>query len=373
MTFEPFAMERWQSLHEHQVEINLSDSGVHPVTLRELLDQRELAALGDQRLGYTQTDGTPELRRAVAALYEHTGPDEVEIVNGGAEANFLVAWALLEPGDEVVVMLPNYMQVPGLARNLGAAVVPWHLLPDLDAGCWRLDLDALENLVSDRTKLIAICNPNNPTGARFTAVELDAVARIADRHGAWILADEIYQGAELDGAPTPTIRGRSERAIVTNSLSKAYGLPGLRLGWVVAPSELIAELWARHDYTTIAPGALSDRLGTFALEPVRRARLLARGRELLVRNHAAVATALADSRLSWVPPAAGAFVLARYPHAINSTALAERLRAEQSVLVVPGDHFGMDGWLRLGFGAEIGTVRAGLARLTALLATLPVR
>jgi aspartate/methionine/tyrosine aminotransferase len=362
MKLEPFAMERLQSTYEHQVEFNLSESGVQPLTLGELVEDpaaREL--LLDETLRYTQTNGTLPLRQAIAALYPGTTADHIQVTNGGAEANYLTTWNLLEPGDEVVMMVPNFMQAWGLARAFGAAVKEWPLIE----GEWRMDLEALERLVSPRTKLIAICNPNNPTGARFEAADLDRIAAIADRHGSWILSDEIYRGAELDGRETPTIWGRSERVLVTSGLSKAYGLPGLRIGWIVGPPPRIASLWAYHDYTTIAPAALSDLLARHALEPARRARLLARTRGILTRNFPILAEWLDAHRelFTYKAPDAGAMLYARYHRTINSTELVTRLRLEKSVLAVPGDHFGMDHYLRLGFGDAPEHLLAGLTRL----------
>ena len=166
---------------------------------------------------------------------------------------------------------------------------------------------------------------------------------------AWIVSDEIYRGAELDSIETPTIWGRYERAIVTSGLSKAFGLPGLRIGWVVAPPELIEELWGVHDYTSIAPGALNDRLARVAL--ARRDYILARTRGIVAANYPLVRKWIEKRpALAHVAPEAGAIVFVRYRHAVNSTALVERLRDEQSVLLVPGDHFEMDGYLRIGFG-----------------------
>jgi aspartate/methionine/tyrosine aminotransferase len=234
---------------------------------------------------------------------------------------------------------------------------------------WSIDIDALERVTTPRTKLIIICNPNNPTGARFDASDLDRIAGVAARHGSWLLADEIYCGAERDGRETPTIWGRYDRAIVTSGLSKAYGLPGLRIGWVVGPPAIVASLWSYHDYTTIAPGALSDALARHALEPARRARILARTRGILNSNFPIIAEWL-DAHgdlLSYAPPDAGAIVYTRYHHPINSTELVTRLRQEKSVLIVPGDHFGMDGYLRVGFGDEPGYLRAGLDRVDEML------
>ena len=165
-------------------------------------------------------------------MYPGATADHIQVTNGGSEANYLATWKLVEPGDEVVMMVPNYMQTWGLARAFGATVSEWPLVND--GSRWRVDTDALERLVSPRTRLIVICNPNNPTGARFDDADLDRIAAIASRHGTWILSDEIYRGAERDGRETPTMWGRYERVIVTSGLSKAYGLPGLRIGWVVA-------------------------------------------------------------------------------------------------------------------------------------------
>jgi len=370
MKLEPFAMERLQSTYEHQVDCNLSESGVQPLTLGELVgDAASRDALLAEGLRYTQTNGTPQLRASIAALYPLATPDHVLVTNGGSEANFVTTWNLVEPADEVIVMVPNYMQTPGLARAFGATVKAWPLVAPSETargeGRWTVDTDALARLVSPRTKLIVICNPNNPTGARFEAGDLDRIAAIADRHGSWILSDEIYRGAERDGRETPTMWGRSERVIVTNGLAKAYGLPGLRVGWIVGPPSRIDALWSYHDYTTIAPGALSDALARHALEPARREAILARTRGILNRNYPIVAGWLGEraSLFSFAPPDAGAIVYTRYHHAINSTALATRLRLEKSVLVVPGDHFGMDHYVRLGFGDGPEHLRAALKRL----------
>jgi len=369
MKIEPFLMERMQSTYEHHVEINLSESGVHPLTLGELLDEApERHTLFSRLLCYTQTNGTPGLRAEIAAMYPGSTIDHVEVTNGGAEANFLVCWSLLDRDDDVVMMVPNYMQAWGLTRAFAGRVHPWPLREG-PGPRWQPDLNELGTLVTRRTKLIAICNPNNPTGARLTASELDTIGRIADRHGAWVLSDEIYAGAELDGRDTPSMWGRAERVIVTSGLSKAYGLPGLRIGWVVAPAATTASLWSYHDYTTIAPTALSDALATVALAPPRRARLLERTRAILRANYPVV-TAWLDGRpqvFNYIPPEAGAIIYLRYHKPMNSTELTTRLREEKGVLIVPGDHFGMDGYLRIGFGSDLVELREGLSRLESVL------
>lgn len=373
MKLDTFAMERMQSTYENQVEFNLSESGVHPLTLGELVDdEASRQALLGEAIRYTQSNGTIALRTAIAAMYPGATVDHVEVTNGGSEANYITTWNLVEPGDEVVLMVPNYMQTWGLARGFGATVKEWPLVLDEGAPRWRVDFDALERLITPKTKLVIVCNPNNPTGARLDAPDLDVIAKAADRVGAWILSDEIYRGAERDGRETASMWGRSPRAIITSGLSKAYGLPGLRVGWIVAPPSLIAALWSYHDYTTISPGALSDLLARRALEPARRAAILARTRQILTTNYAVIEGWLNahGALFSFAPPDAGAIVYVRYRHPVNSTELVNRLREQKSVLIVPGDHFGMDGYLRIGYGDRTHYLRTGLDRLQALLAEL---
>jgi aspartate/methionine/tyrosine aminotransferase len=369
-----FAMERMQSTYENLVAYNLSESGVHPMRLDELLpDGPTRDTLLAQELGYPQSNGTIPLRERIAALYPGATPEHVEVTNGGAEANYVTLWHLVEPGDEVIAMVPNYGQTLGLAEAFGATLVPWPLRFDGAARRWTVDLGLLERLITPRTKVIIITNPNNPTGARLSVGDVDAICRLAERAGVWLLSDEIYRGAEIDGVETASVWGRYDRVIITSGLSKAYGLPGLRIGWIVSSPELVATTWSYHDYTTIGPGALSDMLARTALEPVTRARILARTRGIL-RANLPVMTDWLDAHgdgFSFALPDAGAIVYLRYNHPINSTALVDRLRIEKSVLIVPGDQFGMDGYLRIGFGSEMRVLRDGLDRLADLLRSLP--
>ena len=375
MKLPPFALERFQSIWENRVAWNVSESGVHPLRVEEVADtDEERAALLGQHLAYTQTNGTPELRALIAESYPGATADHVEVTNGGSEANLLALLHLVSPGDRVVMMTPNYMQVHGLAQALGARVAQWPLVEDTatDPPRWRPNLARLGELVTPDTRAILICNPNNPTGARLTEAELQAVCTEASRAGAWIVADEIYRGAELDCRDTPTAWGRYERVVVTSGLSKAYGLPGLRIGWIVAPPRIVDVLWGIHDYTSIAPGAASDLLARMALTPSRRARLIARTRGIVRTNHPIVGRWIQARAplLSHVPPEAGAIAFVRYRYDINSTHLSDRIRNEQSVLVVPGDHFELDGYLRIGFGSDPGHLAGSLERIGEVLDTL---
>lgn len=376
MQFEPFALERFQSIWENQVAWNVAESGVHPVRVSELADTQALRdAVLEQELGYPQTNGTVALRELVAAMYADATTDHVQVTNGGSEANCILLMRLLEPGDEIVVMSPNYLQIPGLARALGATVTPWRAAERKGAehSGYRWDLEQLQTLITPKTRAICLCNPNNPTGARLDDATLDGVCRIASAFGAWVIDDEIYRGAERVADDTATVWDCGyERAVVTSGLSKAYGLPGLRIGWIVGPPDLIADLWGVHDYTTIAPGAVNDRLARIALEPSRREKLVARTRMIIRANYPIVKRWIDKQEgLSHVPPEAGAIVLVRHTHPFRSSELTERLRAERGVLVVPGDHFDMDGHLRIGFGTDPRHLESALTLVGEFLASVP--
>jgi len=362
--FVPFAMERWQSTWENRVRFNLSESGVHPLTVGELvaLAGIDLETLAETRLGYTQSNGTDALRAAIAALYRDADRNNVLVTVGSAEANFVVSWGLVEPGDRVAVLAPTYMQTWGLAHNLGATVAPFQLDP---ARGWEPDFDEMTAAIAPGTRLVVVTNPNNPTGHVLSEAACRSIASRAEAVGAWLLADEVYQGAERNGRTTPSFWGSYDRVVITNGLSKAYGLPGLRIGWIVAPSKLASELWTRHDYTVIAPSAASDLLAREALHV--RSKLLARTRAILNENWLLLRSHLErwGPRLEWHEPDAGAICYMRYHDPIDSLVLAERLRVERNLLIVPGAHFDMPGYLRVGFGNERQELSEALAELDA--------
>jgi aspartate/methionine/tyrosine aminotransferase len=370
MTIEQFHMERYQSLYWHEVDYDLSESGVSPMTIRELLgpaaDAEAFLATG---LGYPLSEGSVETRENVAAWYPDATAGHVTMVNGGSEANLLALWALLEPGDRLAFMVPNYMQGWGLGSFFGRASDRVRLRLTDDG--WALDVDQLHDAVTKRTKALMVCNPNNPTGHVLTEQEMDEVVRAADRVGAWILADEIYRGAELDSDDTtPTFFGRYERVIVTSGLSKAFAMPGLRVGWAVAPPEMIARIWERHDYTTLTPSAVSDRLAAFAMQPEVREAILTRTRFIIRSNYPELEAWLQQHAdvFTWDRPDAGAIAYAKVGLPGKSADLAERIRTERSVLLVPGEMFGLKKGLRFGFGYDIEHTLRGLALASEIIA-----
>jgi len=359
MKVETFLLERNQSLHENSVRFNLTDSGVHPLALTDVLSRAEQEELLGLSLGYGYTNGNPALRRAIAQYYPGADEENVLVTNGSAEANFATIWSVIEPGDEAVVMLPNYMLVWGALRAFGAKVTPFHLREELN---WAPDLDELRRAVTEKTKLICICNPNNPTGSVLDRATMEAIAEIARRSGAYILADEIYRGSELSGTECTSFAEVYEKAIVCSGLSKAMALPGLRIGWIAGPKDVVAEAWHRHDYTTITTTIPSQYVATKVMEPARRLKILNHGRDHLRRNLGVFSGWLKqyDNLFRFIPPKAGGMAFARYGMEINSSKLVDKLRLEKSVFVVAGDWFGMDHYLRFGIGTDTETLSEGL-------------
>ena len=236
--FVPFELERVMSIWENQVEYNLSESGVHPLTVSELVeDPAIIEDLLTTGLDYPQTNGLIELREQVATLYPGATAENVLITSGCSQASFGTFLTIMEPGDELAFMLPNYMQIWGIAQNFGYPTRTFSLKEELG---WALDLEELDRAISDATKLISVVNPNNPTGHILTAEEMDAVVAAAERTGAWLLSDEVYAGAErVTDEITPSFWGRYERVLAMGSLSKAYGLPGLRIGPPLSPDDSV--------------------------------------------------------------------------------------------------------------------------------------
>jgi hypothetical protein len=363
MAIELFEMERMQSTWENLVDYDMSESGVRPLTLRELVGMGlDLDGFMDQPLGYSQSNGTLELRERLAALYPRATVDHIEVTNGTSEANYLVALSQLQPGDTVAMQLPNYMQLPGVARSLGARVQGFHLRQDEG---WEPDWEEFDAAVTASTKLVYLSNPNNPTGSVLSDAAMRRIVARCEQMGTWILADEVYLGAEIDGPRTQSFWGMSDRVVVTSGLSKAYGIPGVRIGWIVGPLSLVGECWSQHDYLTIGPNKLSDRVAQTAVTPENRERCYARTREILRRNLPIAREWIAQfgGRLTWREPKAGAIALVRYDSPTPSLAIADRVRVNQSTLIVPGSHVGVEGYLRLWIGGREEFLQEGLRRI----------
>ena len=363
MSFQPFDLEAYQSRWERTVEMNLADSSVQCLTTRDWLSADEQQHVLDTGLFYPEVNGTVLLRERIAALYPGATPAHVLVTVGAAQANSMICQALLEPGDEVVVMSPGYRQVWGLARTAGCIV---RELPLDEGNGWRADVGLLDQIVNSRTKLVAVVNPNNPTGSIFTEPDMQRIVAACARVGAWLHADEVYAGTEHGSAPeTPSFFGRYDRLVCTNSLSKAYGLAGLRLGWIVSSPAMIEELWRRHEYAVIAAAAPSMTMAELALVPEKRRWLFERQKRLTREGYAVLTEWLGqqDGRFSFVPSHATAIAFIKSHLALDSLTLAERIRVEGNVLVAPGSLMGAEHHLRVTVGYPTDKVRKALKRI----------
>jgi aspartate/methionine/tyrosine aminotransferase len=363
--FQPFEHEVMASQNEKEVEYNLSESGVHPLLLRELLtDSPEyIETLLDTEIDYAHANGNPKLRENIAALYSGCISSNVLVTVGAIEANFNSIHTLLQPGDEIAIMLPNYMQIWGIAKNRGLKMNTFHLCED---NGWQVNLDELKKAVTSKTRLIAVCNPNNPTGYILTNEEMNTIINVAEGVGAWILSDEVYAGAErITDEETPSFYGRYDKVMAVGSMSKAYGLPGLRVGWVVGPTDTIKKTWRRHEYTTLSTSIFSNNLAALALSANVRPRILQRTRNYICNGYPLLQQWIDHQKDTFrlVPPQAAAIAFLHYQLDINSTDLANKLIQEKSVLIVPGDHFGMDRFIRVSFGLPQNYLTEGLKRI----------
>ena len=361
--FQEFEVEAMLSRFEQTVNYNYSESGVHPARLDEIITQDQLQEIYHTELNYPEVNGNRALRRRIAALHDGASEDNVLVTVGAAEANYLLVNTLISKGDHIAVMSPYYRQVWGIAKNIGANISTFRLRHEEG---WSLDIDELEGAVSKDTKLIAVCNPNNPTGYILSEPEMDAIVAVAKKSGAWLLADEVYAGAERESnVRTPSFYGRYDKVVALNSLSKAYGLPGLRTGWAVGPADILDRMWRRHEYTTISSTMLGNKLAEIVLSPPVHAKIIARTRKLIRAGYPILEQFIGDHAevLSVVPPQASAMSFIRYDLDIGSLDLVERLRKDKGVLVIPGDHFGVEKHIRLSYALDPEYLRAGFLRI----------
>ena len=349
MKFEEFELERNQSLFEHEVDYNLSESGLHPLPLKSILTEDEQQELLETELIYGYTTGTPMLRDKIANLYTGADFDNVLATSGSAEANFVAVMTLLEPGDELIYMVPNYLQIRGIARSFGITVKELPLREELG---WQWDMKELESMISSKTKMIGVCHPNNPTGSIVSKENMGKIIDIASGNDCWILSDEVYRGAELNGIESPSFFGKYEKTIVNAGLSKAYRLPGLRIGWTVGPKDYIKKAWAFHDYTSISIAYHSDWVASRILDTKRRKQILDGTKQHLNQNMNTLVEWIdtCDGKLSLSPPQAGAIAFVRIKMDIPSQDLTYHIRDNFSVLLTAGKWFGLEGFLRFGYG-----------------------
>lgn len=347
----PFRIERYYARHEFTTRYMLSSSDCESRTIGELL---ELEPGAHERLlgtwcGYTEPAGAPELREAIAALYERIEPEHVIVTSCAEEGIFLLNHAVLEAGDHAIVETPCYESALELARSTGAEVSGW---ARSHRDGWAHDLDALEASLRPGTRLLYVNQPHNPTGTLMDRATFEHVAGLAASHGIVLFGDEVYRELEHDRADRlPAVCDLDERAVSLGSISKSYGLPGLRIGWLVTRDARIRDaVLALKDYTTICSSAPSELLTALALR--HRDVLLERNLGIVEHNLPLLDAFLeAHARtFAWTRPTASPIGFARVEGLGDVDAFCERLARDAGVLLLPGSVYDRPDHVRIGYG-----------------------
>ena len=366
MKIEDFALERWLTRHELHVKYDIAESGILPLKLNDLLafespDDRTaiLEHLLNLPLGYNEAVGTRELRTMIASTYDGIDPDNILVTTGAIEANFLLFNVLLDAGDHVIAPYPAYQQLYSVPQAIGCDVSLWKVTPENDF-CY--DLNVLKNLVKPKTRLIIVNTPHNPTGAMLSKNELQQVYSLAESVGAMVLCDEAYRWLTIpDGESfAPPMCTLGSHGISVGTISKSFGLPGLRLGWMVAPKEIVTKCWAMRDYVSLSPGKLNDAIAILAFK--HREKIIGRNNTIINANLESANRWVASHAdiLSWKPPRGGLLALLKYQLDISSLELADKLATEYSVMLAPGSSFGYENYLRIGIGQNPSIFKFGL-------------
>jgi capreomycidine synthase len=363
--YPPALLEEWMRLYYFAVDADIGSSGVLDYSMAEV---RALAGIGVDEMDAivfhdSQTLGGDGVRRAVARRWAGGDASRVMATHGSTEAIFLVMNALLTPGDEVIVLDPVYPGLGDVVRGMGCHVREWTLHAD-DA--WRPDLDALRALVTERTRMVVVNFPHNPTGATLTLDEQDALLEIVREAGAWLLWDGAFADLTYDAAPLPDPVNRYGRAISLGTLSKGYGLPGLRVGWCLADPSVLDRMAKVRDYTTLHLSPLVELIAERVVDAADR--VLAQKRAIARRNRDTVQAWMAEQEglIGWTLPAGGVCGFPRL-EVPDVEAFCHQLAREHRVMLVPGTCFGTPGHARLGFGGPADTLELGLGRLAGAL------
>lgn len=352
MKIQPFATEQYFARYEFSTPHLLSVSDCETITVGELLQMAgvSLEEMAQVLLGYTESQGNPVLRQAVANTYDKVSAEQIVILNSPVEGIYLTLQAMLEPEDEVIVLVPAYDALINLAEHVCKHVHRWEIVPT--ATGWELDLEALAELINPRTKLIVVNFPHNPTGYLPTRSQFEALIQLARREGVWLFYDEIYRGLEHGGRlQLPSAADFYERSIVLSGLSKTHGLPGLRAGWLVIPDEGVREeIMNWKHYTSICPAAPTEFL---ALAALSIAEVLAQRSQAIIQQNLLLAEeffAKWQDFFKWRPPLSGSVALVGID-VTSATSYCHQLAQEAGVLLLPATFLGAnDQHVRFGFG-----------------------
>jgi aspartate/methionine/tyrosine aminotransferase len=353
MKIHPFSLERYFSAHEFTAKYLLGSSDPESMTLQALLslEPGAEAALQQLWLGYTEYHGHPALRAAISDLYHHVSAEEVLVFTGAEEPIFAFMNVVLQPGDHVIVQSPCYQSHLEVAGSLGAEVSSW--VSRFEAG-WAPDLEELKRLLRPNTKVLVVNSPHNPTGYHFDEASWLALVQIAREHGLWLFSDEVYQG--LEQAQSLRLLAACdlyERGVSLHGVSKAYGLAGLRIGWLVTHDRaLFQALSTFKDYLTICNAAPSELLATIAVKHSEQ--LFARSVSQLQENlaHLEAFVERRSTLFQWVKPRAGSTTLI-YWKPKHAVAFCDDLLRDTGIMLIPSTHFSFgDEFLRFGYGRK---------------------
>ncbi|MDO4561482.1 MAG: aminotransferase [bacterium] len=366
MKIATFKVEEWMNLNETKAKYNIAETCVDSVTLEELFrlagrDRREFfEKLSERRMTYGEIFGAAELKEAISGLYRTVGADGVVTTHGAAGANHLTLYSLVEAGDAVVSVMPTYQQLYSIPESYGARV---RVLKLQKTEGFQPNLDRLRTLVNEKTKVICINNPNNPTGALMPEETLRGIVEIARGVGAYILCDEVYRFLTQEEGYPESIADLYEKGISVGSMSKVFSLAGLRLGWIATRSEeAMREILLHRDYDTISCGLIDEALAAVALEA--KEALIARSRRIVRENLAILDEWVAkEPRFSYVKPQCGTTALLYCDADIPSEEFCARLLAETGAFLTPGSCFDEEHCFRIGYACDKEELKAGLAKL----------
>jgi len=367
MKIAPFRVEEWMNEYEMDAEYNIAETCVESLTVEELLNFSDdpaarLEEIKKMQLTYGDIKGSAAFKKGVSSLYESVKPENILPSHGAIGANFLLLYSLVESEDEVVSVFPTYQQLYSIPESFGAEVKKLDLRYE---DGFLPDLEKLKSLVSEKTKLIAINNPNNPSGVVMKREILEKIVEIAREADAYLLADEVYRGFDLE-EKIPSVADLYEKGISVGSMSKVFSLAGLRMGWIAGPKEVIELCQLHRDYTTISNGMISDYLSTIALE--NKDKIIERNLTKVKKQLAILDRWVQNEELvEYVKPNGGTTAFLKYRLDLDSETFAKKLFKEKGVLVVPGIAFGRENFLRIGFAGNEKELKAGLALLKEFL------
>ena len=361
MKIDNFKVEDWFNKYERLAEYDMADTCVESLSLNTLLDitgekDNYFNLIMDKSLNYGDIQGSERLHKAIRSMYNGISDFGLTVTHGAIGANSLVFNSLVNSGDKVIVYLPIYQQHYSIPKSLGADVKILFLKEENN---WLPDIDELKKVIDNKVKLICLNNPNNPTGSVIPLNIMKEIVSVAQKYGTYILCDEVYRGLEHNGNISKSIVELYEKGISTGSMSKVFSLAGLRLGWIIAPKEVMDNIIIHREYNTISVSILDDYFSTLALE--NKSKIIKRNTDIILKGKKTVSQWIeAEPHISWIEPSGGTVGLLKYDLKMESADLCRKLLSDTGVLFLPASAFDMEGFLRIGYCSDLTKLNTGL-------------